>query len=522
MTKRMGIYLRLSDEDGNLKESNSIQGQRELIFHYIMNHNGLTSYEIVEFCDDGYSGTDFYRPGVQELLKEVKNEKIGCIIVKDFSRFGRNYIEVGNYIEQIFPFLGVQFISVNDNYDSSRRSVNGEFTATAFQNLMNDLYSKDLSQKIISARRTKANEGKFITAFAPYGYEKTKEQRLVADKEAAPIVERIFNMALEGTSQVQIARTLNCEKIPSPLLLRKMKKENFFCATVNKKYLWHPGAVSKILKDQRYVGDGVYGKVVPKNVGSSQTKAVPQKNWIIVPNTHGPIVGRETFDLVNAKHKSHQPREKKAPYPLWKKVRCGACNHRIPREISGGKNPQGAAAVFRCTTPRVTEEFGCYKGKIAERRIEEIIQILSNKMLSIIYDGDLQGFLVKQAQGNILIAQANIKQLEVKLKQISLKKMQLYELYKANKLEKESFLNKKMVWEKLYDKTQNTLIVERDKIICLRAKTQNSLDKSLSVNEGVPFQGVTKQLVEAFVVEVFVEKNGSIKVFWRFQDIYQQ
>ncbi|MPM77448.1 hypothetical protein SDC9_124451 [bioreactor metagenome] len=191
MTPTIGIYLRLSDEDENGKESDSIKGQREIIHDYLLKNQYLASYETLEFCDDGFSGTDFQRPGVTELLRRAQDGEISCIIVKDFSRFGRNYIEVGNYLEQVFPFLGIRFISVNDNFDSDKVSNNGEFIGRAFQNLIYDLYSRDLSLKISTGKRVKAEQGKFITAFAPYGYQKSKEQKLVVDEESAPVVERI-------------------------------------------------------------------------------------------------------------------------------------------------------------------------------------------------------------------------------------------------------------------------------------------------------------------------------------------
>ncbi len=520
MIKRMGIYLRLSDEDENAKESNSIKGQRELIQHYIMNDKELSPYETAEFCDDGYSGTSFQRPGVMELLGKVKKGEIDCIIVKDFSRFGRNYIEVGSFIEQVFPFLGVRFISVNDNFDSGKLSANGAFMATAFQNLIYDLYSRDLSQKISSVRRAKAEGGKFITAFAPYGYQKTTMQQLMVDIETAPIVQRIFNMALEGTPQVQIARTLNDERIPSPLFVRKRRKESFSCAMVSEKYLWYPSAISTILKDQRYAGDGVYGKVKPKSVGSTQTKAVPKKDWIIVPNTHEAIVSREVFEQVNAKAKSYRPRKKEVHYPLWNKVRCGVCNHTISRKKSGGENSQGTAGTFRCTTPNVSQELGCFKGKLDERQLEGIILLFLNKILASVYDGDLQEFFAKQAKEEIQISQEMIKRQAVRLKQISVEKMQQYEAYRAKKLGREDFLNKKNESERIYEKTENDLSLEQDKMHDLCFKLQKNSETS-NLNEVVSFQSTSRQLVEAFVEGIFIEKNGSIKIFWRFQDIFQ-
>jgi len=205
--KILAEYIRLSQEDENQGESNSIRNQRELLNAFVESSPDLSQYEVVEFCDDGYSGTNFDRPGVKSLLDEVRAGNIQCIIVKDLSRFGRNYIDIGDYLEQIFPFLGVRFISVNDHFDSNDFDGTTGGLDVGFRNLIYSLYSKDLSQKVRSAKKTRMEKGEFIGSHAPYGYAKSSENRkkLVVDEKAAAVVRRIFAMANEGKNKLPMS-----------------------------------------------------------------------------------------------------------------------------------------------------------------------------------------------------------------------------------------------------------------------------------------------------------------------------
>ena len=209
------IYLRLSDDDGDKPESNSIKNQREFITEFLKSMPEIRIH--AERKDDGFSGVDFERPGFQRMMEDVKAGRVDCIIVKDLSRFGRDFLETGNFLEKVLPFMGVRFISVNDNYDSIRAD-SGEAMTIALKNLINDIYAKDISQKVYSALDTKKRSGEFIGNFAAYGYVKSPEDRhkLAVDPEAAKVVQRIFLMKKDGMSNAAIARTLTAEQVPNP------------------------------------------------------------------------------------------------------------------------------------------------------------------------------------------------------------------------------------------------------------------------------------------------------------------
>lgn len=212
------IYLRISSDDDLIGDSNSIKGQRELLTSYVKKHLQSDYADVIEIVDDGYSGTSFERPGVKRLLEMVRQGKVKCIIVKDFSRFGRNYIEVGDYLEQIFPFLGVRFVSVVDNYDSSDAACYAGDIGVAFKNLIHDYYAKDISRKIRSAMKVKMEHGYFISAYAIFGYTKSAGNRhkLSIDEQATSIVRYIYDLILSGKSTTQTAFLLNAEGLPTP------------------------------------------------------------------------------------------------------------------------------------------------------------------------------------------------------------------------------------------------------------------------------------------------------------------
>ncbi len=260
----IAIYIRLSLEDddlssGNKIESESITNQRSLLIDYIRTSPELCDAEIVEFCDDGYSGKNFDRPGVTRLIEAAQNGGIQCIVVKDLSRFGRDYIAVGNYISRVFPFLDVRFISINDRFDSKRK---GDIDSldTSFRTLIYDMYSRDLSRKVRSAKKQLAERGVYINPVAPYGYVKdpSDRHRLMIDPEAAQAVKRIFTLVAEGNSTAQVARILNAEDIPTP----SAHKTGTSSAHANwsGENFWSFKMVSCIIRDRQYIGSFVYGK----------------------------------------------------------------------------------------------------------------------------------------------------------------------------------------------------------------------------------------------------------------------
>ena len=361
----IGTYVRLSLEDDDLfdgkLESNSITNQRDLLRTFIHNMPDLAHAEILEFCDDGYSGKNFERPGVKQLLEAARRGRIQCIIVKDISRFGRDYITVGNYLSRVFPFLGIRFIAVNDHYDSIRKS-DVDSIDTSFKALVYDLYSRDLSRKVRSAKKTLAEKGIYINSMAPYGYRRDPEDKhlLIPDMATADVVRRIFSMVAEGCSVELVTRTLNAEQIPTPSKAKagtssehQNWRDNYWCAN----------AVYTILRDRQYIGYNVFGKRVRKQVGVKRQTTANVEDWIVVEGRHEPLVSRELFqaaqEAIGGEYKQIRNR-KMRDNPLSKKVFCGICGYAIVRH---GKRDR----YYCCHTPRTVPGLLCYPEKVYEQ-----------------------------------------------------------------------------------------------------------------------------------------------------------
>ncbi len=327
---RIAAYMRLSKEDRETfrkGESNSIRTQRALVGAYVREH--FKDYELLEFQDDGYTGTNFNRPGVTALLEHVKAGNIDCIVVKDFSRFSRDYIELGTYIEQLFPFMNVRFISVNDRYDSADRERNGGHLDIAFKHLLYDLYSKDLSVKVKSSLEMKKKQGLYISGNCPFGYEKMPGNRhmLVISEEEAQVVREIFDLSAKGSTSSQIARCFNEKQIKTPIQF-KIEKGRTSRVPKGREFAWDNTMVCAILRNRVYTGDMVYGRYERRQVGGGNHQK-PKEEWKMVANHHEPIIERELFESVQRHKHVGKERRKKKSHPLVGKLICDCCGHSL-------------------------------------------------------------------------------------------------------------------------------------------------------------------------------------------------
>ena len=293
----VAVYLRLSSDDGDKSESNSIGNQRNIIKQYIKNNN--LNVNVNYYIDDGYSGTTFERPDFKKMLKDIKDNKINCIIVKDLSRLGRNYIEVGKYIDEIFPSYNIRFIAINDNIDSYKDPKSTSSVIVPFKNLMNDEYARDISQKVRSVLDSKKANGQFIGSYAPYGYLRNPKDKykFIVDKEAEKVVKKIFNMILSGKSKKETVDELNNLGIATPRIY-KMESQNFKYNTTETTKKWNAKKVDEILKNRTYTGDLIQGvrKKISHKIHKNQR--VRESEWIVIPNHHKAIISKEQFEQV--------------------------------------------------------------------------------------------------------------------------------------------------------------------------------------------------------------------------------
>ena len=282
--------MRLSKEDGG-GESAGIESQR-LLLRSFAESRGF--FVVGEYIDDGYSGTNYRRPAFERMKADIEQGKINTVITKDASRLGRNYIASGELTEEYFPLHNVRFIAINDGYDSESE----ENDILPFRHVLNEMYARDISRKIRSALYVKMSEGQYIGSFAPYGYKKAEDNknRLVIDVEAAEVVREIFRLSAEGISTKIIAEKLNSRSVPVPLDYRNLKE-----GKESEGRLWTASGVAKILRNQVYLGHTEQRKSVKKSFRSSEVLPRKRGDWIVVKNTHTPLVSKELFNAVQCR-----------------------------------------------------------------------------------------------------------------------------------------------------------------------------------------------------------------------------
>ena len=287
---KAGLYARLSHEKEENIERGTIETQMELMKNYVKDHEDIVIEE--EYYDASFTGTNFERPDFKRMLEDAKTGRINCIIVKDLSRLGRNYVEMGNYIERVFPFLNVRFIAVTDDFDSFRP---GTDLMMPLKNIVNEFYAKDISKKVSTAHRRKWTTDEYMCGFAPYGYlkSKTEKNRIVVDEATAGNVRLIYKLFLDGKGYTPIAKYLNEQGIMSPLMYLKSLG---YQQNVKTNGVWTKTTVKSILTNQAYIGSAVHGKVVIEKYNNIPLHATDPSEWVIVENTHEPLVDKETFE----------------------------------------------------------------------------------------------------------------------------------------------------------------------------------------------------------------------------------
>ncbi len=293
--KHAALYCRLSVDDGNISGSVSIETQKILLEQYCQSHD-ITSYEF--YCDDGYSGTNFNRPAFQRMLSDISTGKINLVIVKDLSRFGRNYVEVGLQVEH-FKEQNVRFIAADDHYDST---INEDDLMFPMRNVMNEMYARDVSKKTKAAKKAKAKAGQFMGSKPPYGYKLDPNDRhhLIVDEYAAGIVKRIFRMTADGMGYNKITRVFREEKVLNPITYFNQNNPDFYKADYwRKEFDWHVTSVRAILNNEVYLGMLIYGKYRNKSMKSTSKVKNPPEDWIIAENTHEPIISKELWDTAH-------------------------------------------------------------------------------------------------------------------------------------------------------------------------------------------------------------------------------
>ena len=513
------IYARLSRDDGDKLESDSIINQKALIRDFLSKHPEI--HVVSEKTDDGYSGVNFDRPAFQEMMDEIRSGKINCVVVKDLSRFGRNYIEAGNYIERVFPFLGVRFIAINDNYDSLDRN-QSDSLIIPFKNLINDAYCKDISVKIRSQLEIKRKKGQFLGAFAVYGYMKDEEDhnKLVLDTYASEIVRAIFKWKKQGMSQGRIADKLNMQGVLCPMeykISRGMKVQTNF--RVHKKALWSQTAVTRILSNEIYTGVLVQGKQGTPNYKIKKILPKDETEWIRVEGAVPVIIDRDTFDSVQMilKKDIRIAPEEEVVYPLSGYLKCGDCGQNMVRKSynAGGK----AYSYFICSTRKAGK--GCSTHTIREDELMDMV--LQSVSKQVEYICEIEKLLdivdsLPESQMNVFNYDAQIVRLKEDIERYKSFKLKLYENLQEGLIgQDEYFLFKKSYAAKIMEAEAAIQAIENEREQAV-SRNRDSLAWMDVFKKYQNVSEIDRFMVVDLIRQVNVFEGGKVEVIFRHGD----
>ncbi len=527
-----GIYVRLSVEDNNRKEdSESIEVQKYMLQKYVDAQPDLKIFSV--YCDNGRTGTNFERPEFERLMEDVRAGQVNCVVVKDLSRLGRNYIETGNYMEKIFPFFGVRFIAVNDGYDSLFGQ-NGNELVVSLKNLINDIYAKDISKKIISSLSTKQNNGEFIGAYAPYGYlrDKNDVHKLVPDPDTAHIVKQIFLWKAEGLGINIIARRLNEMQVPSPARYRYMMGV-FKKKPTGTGAIWQGQTIKLITSNLTYTGHLAQGKSRKSLHDGQPTTMIPPSNWVVVRNTHDPIIDEETFEKVR-RIKEEQYNLQVSLNGKYDKISktenifkglliCGDCNTKMVRY----KEVSKAGSVnyrFICRVYAQNLSITCTNKSVREDEIFRQVQVGLQIQLGLTVDMErLLEKLNRQSSFQQAKTENEKKTYEIrqKLKRITVQQSTLFESYTECLLTEDEYLYTKKEYEQQAKRLRCTLEqAERESMKYEKTLTpQNEWIQTFQKYRDAPV--ITRAMALELIKCIKVSGYNSIEIVWNYTDEFE-
>lgn len=514
---KLAGYYRLSMEDDDIKvESNSITNQRLLIKRYISEHPELSCYEYCEFYDDGVSGTTMNRPGMQAMLEKIKRNEIKCVIVKDLSRFSRDYIEIGTYMEQIFPFMGIRFISITEHYDSKDYVGKTAGIDIGFQSLLVDFYCKDVSEKVRSSVMAKKNQGKYATGNTPFGYRKNVDNRneLLIVPEEAEVIRHIFDLSLSGQNLTQICKALNDEKILTPLEYKNQRKKQNRKELQQEHKYWQPGTIRAILTNESYLGSMVYNKSVQAEVGKSRAILKPREEWKVFENHHSAIISKEVFDKVQERFFCKKAVVRKpVQYALKGKVYCGYCHRRLRiMKLAGDR------LYYYCSNQKLNSDNECLSGSVSNELLEKIV--LEEIKVQITKLADLASVRKEVAEEQRTIIRKTDKEVmnaEAGIRKLTDSKAGLLEAYHAGAYTKEQYMKYRRQLEQQISEQRM-----QQKRLKKQSVTYNDLlyadaGDNESILQYASFAAHTKEMADVFLDKIEISNEKSIDIHWKFK-----
>ncbi len=497
----IALYIRLSVEDIKA-ESLSIESQKALLHQYA--DNLFEGAEVVEYIDNGYSGLNFERPAVQELLNDVQAYKVNCILVKDFSRFGRSSIEVEYFTQQIFPLYNVRFISVSDNYDSNEHKGDTGGLEVSFKYLVNEYYSRDISVKVKTAIYTKMQRGEYKTNNYAYGYLSDKDGNQVIDESVADIVRLIFDLIIEGKSSAYITKVLYDMNIPTPA--QHMASMGKPVCDASKMKHWRNSTISQMVRNETYMGMYVMRKQAVRDVGSRHIINRDESEWIKIPNHHPAIVSEEVFLKANkVKRIRKMPTRKKHTYPLRGKVKCGCCHYAMYYKRS--QNPK-----YWCRYTLLDKNEPCYDMRISEVQLHSaVFDVLLAQADRILECGKNSS---EQTVSNDIYSE-----IEKKIAEYETEKQRLYEMLVSEFIGVNEFKRLKEECNAAIKQCKQQLKISQEAAIETQKQT-TAMSSLLQIAKDIKRETtLTQELADTLIDRVYVYPDKSVKVEWKIEGI---
>ena len=523
---QVALYIRLSREDGDKGESNSIKSQREILLEYVNSDPDLETYDI--YIDDGWSGTNFERPSFQRMMVDIEAKKVNCVIVKDLSRLGRNYTESGKYIDEIFPRNNVRFIALNNNIDSFAENANAfvNCISTGITNVINESVAATASVNIKGTLDINRKQGKFIGSFASYGYKKDPDDyhKLIIDDEAADVVRMIYDKFLDGMSILRITKDLNRLGVLNPSSYKRSKGLNYHhTSSAYNDSLWCDQTVRRILSNQIYIGNMVQHKNASISYKIKQCRAVPREEWIIVEGTHEAIIDRSKFDKVQELLKQRTKiSQKSGELDLFAGfLKCADCGRAMSKKTN--KSGRKTYVYYRCVTSRKMDKGACTTHSVRADILEEAVLKSIQSIIEIAVDFDkLNKELekIKKAEKGELPHEKLILKNSDELEKMKNIQFGLYSDWKNGEITKDEYNSFKIEIARKISELEATIAeVEKDNKK-IEFKTENEFINQFKKHNNIT--KLTRPILTELVDSILIHEDNRITINFKFSDAFAE
>ena len=522
-TYRAALYIRLSREDGDKTESDSVVNQKRLLTHFAQAQPDIASYRY--YIDDGWSGANFDRPDFTRMMADVYAQNIDCVIVKDSSRFGRNASESGRYIGEVFPRLRVRYIAVNDAIDSGRsQGVAIDFLNNSMRGMINEYYVAANSESIRSTLDMERRRGDFIGSFAKYGYKKdpADHHRLLVDDEAAEVVREIYRMYQNGAGIRTIVRFLNDSGIPNPSTYKCSQGLNFQSRAIGKSSLWSDKTVRRILQDEMYVGNMVQGKNRKISYKDKAVIAMPEDEWIRVEGTHEAIICMDDFDRVQRMLNGHAKASAiTGEIGLFSGIlRCADCGHALIKKTN--HNPGKTYVYYRCSTYCKCRS-ACSAHTISYEKLYDVVLTAIQMMVALAVDADEVIRELKRNQGNNrkTALKAQLAAQEKRQKELASMMFDLYPDFKRGLLTEEEYLQTRANYDQQMHEINERIAAQKEAMDD-PALTDRPNEFIEHFKEHQNIDELTRPLLTELVESITVDDHGNLEIVFHFRDAFAE